>query len=224
MKHFDIGQWVDMVRGLVTGKDKAEMSAHLSTGCRSCRRTVELLGEVARLGAWEAAHTVPAFALHTARAIFALQQPEKVYFYPRVVARLVYDSFKEPLPAGLRARHRLTRHVLYQAGDYSMDIKMEHQRGTAGVTLVGQIVNRVHPGKLPAVLPVFLASEKKILAQTSSNMFGEFQLTYEPKRRLRLYLQGNEDLQKNIELPLSRLSRHESPRSAPQRNKKRKTF
>ncbi len=206
MKHFEMGQWADMVRGFVTEGERAEMSAHLSTGCRSCRRTVEILREVTRLAAMEHRNVVPSYAVHSARAIFALQQPEKLYFFPRVIGRLVYDSFREPLPAGLRARHRLTRHVLYQAGDQSVDIRMEHQRGAANVTLVGQIVHRAHPEKPMATLPVFLVSGKKILAHAVSNQFGEFQLEYPPSRRLRLYLQGNQDLQRHIELPLNRFA------------------
>src|SRR5512135_2787210 len=139
MKHFEIGQWADMVRGLLTDGRRAEMSAHLSAGCRSCRRTVAILREVAEVAARDSSNVVPSYAVHSARAIFALQQPEKLYFFPRIIGQLIYDSFREPLPAGLRARHRLTRHVLYQAGDQSVDIRMEHQRGTASVTLVGQI-------------------------------------------------------------------------------------
>ncbi len=217
MKHFEIDQWADMVRGLVTGRKRLEMSAHLSSGCGSCQRTVEMLQEVARLGAQEAARSVPPCAVHGARAIFALQQPEKVYFFPRIVGQLVYDSFKEPLPAGLRARHRLTRHVLYRAGSYSMDLRMEHERGTAKVTLVGQIVNHARPDEPTPVLPIFLVSGKKILAHATSNFFGEFQLAYVPRQHLRLYIQGNQALQRHIELPLSPLADHDPPGKKPQR-------
>ena len=222
MKHFEIGQWADVVRGLMTEAKQAELSAHLASGCRTCRRTVDVLTEVARLAAGESRNEVPAYAVQSARAIFALQQLDKVYFFPRVVGQLVYDSFKEPLPAGLRARHRISRHALYQAGDYSMDLRMEHQRGTANVTLVGQIVNRVQPDKPMAILPVFLVSGKEILAHACSNAFGEFQLEYAPKRRLRLYIQGNQGLQRHIEVPLSRFAVDEFARKAPHRKSSKK--
>ncbi len=194
-----------MVRGVVTEAERAEMAAHLSSGCRPCARTVEILRAVTRSAAWDAAHMVPAYALQSARAIFALQKPEKVHFSPRILGRLVYDSFREPLPAGLRARHRITRHALYEAGNYSMDLRMEHQQGTPKVTLVGQIVNRTHPADPVAIRPIYLVSGKEILARTYSNAFGEFQLEYQPKQRLRLYLQGGRTRQERIELPLSRL-------------------
>ncbi len=205
MKHFDISKWADMVRGVVTEDERAEMSAHLSSGCRPCGRTVEILRAVTRSAGWDAAHKVPAYAVQSARAIFALQKPEKIHFSPRILGRLVYDSFREPLPAGLRARHRITRHALYEAGNYSMDVRMEHQQGTPKVTLVGQIVNKAHPADLMAMRPIYLVSGKEILARACSNAFGEFQLEYEPKQHLRLYLQGGRTRQERIELPLSQL-------------------
>jgi hypothetical protein len=217
MKHFEIGQWVDMVRGLATAATEREMSDHLSSGCRPCRRTVEVLREVALFAGREARNEVPSYAVQSARAIFALQQPEKVYLFPRIVGRLIYDSFKEPLPAGLRARHRVTRHALYQAGEHSVDLRLEHQRGGATVTLVGQIVNQAHPETPVTIFPVFLLSGKKILAHATSNAFGEFQLEYRPRQGLRLYLQGNQDLPRPIEVRLQGLAEEESDGEVPDR-------
>jgi hypothetical protein len=211
MKHYAMSQWVDMIRGLVTGRELAEMTAHLSSGCSTCRHTADILQKVADLAAWEQQHKIPSYAIHNARAVFALQRPEKVCFFPRILGQLIYDSFKEPLPAGLRARHRLARHVLYKAGHYSMDIRMEHQKGTAIVTLVGQIVDQTNPGTPPASLPVFLVCGRKPIANAYSNTFGEFQFAYEPKQRVRLYIQGIRDRRKSIELPLDSLAGSENP-------------
>jgi hypothetical protein len=220
--HFEISQWADMVRGLVIGEELAEMTAHLSSGCRLCRRTVEIFRGVAKSAGWDSRHKVPAYAVQSARAIFALQKPVKIHFFPRIVGQLVYDSFREPLPAGLRSRHRLTRHTLYEAGDYSMDIRMEHLRGMPKVTLVGQIFNRVHPDEPLAILPVYLVSGKEILARACSNNFGEFQFDYEPRSRLSLHIRGRRNLQSHIELPLGRLGGDESSRKGPQTRAGRK--
>ncbi len=211
-----------MVRGLVTGEELAEMSAHLSSGCQLCRRTVEIFREVARSAGWDSRHKVPPYAVQSARAIFALQKPEKIHFFPRIVGQLVYDSFREPLPAGLRSRHRLTRHTLYEAGDYSMHIRMEHLRGMPRVTLVGQIFNRAHPDEPLSILPVYLVSGKEILARTCSNNFGEFQLDYEPRSRLSLHIRGNRNLQSQIELPLGRLGGEDTSRGTPRRRARKK--
>jgi hypothetical protein len=224
MKHFEINQWADMVRGLVTAGEQEDMSAHLTSGCRSCRRVVSILRAVARVAVMDTRDKVPSYAVHSARAIFALQRPEKLYFFPRIVGQLVYDSFKEPLPVGLRARHRMTRHMMYQAGDHSVDIRIEHLRAGGSVTLAGQIISRANPERPIALLPVLLLSGKKILAHAVSNGFGEFQLEYRPTRRLRLYLQGAQDLQRQIELPLDCAAGDKtSPETQPRKTKKKKT-
>lgn len=210
MSHFEVGEWADMVRGLTTAAMSARMSEHLASGCRSCRSTADILGRFARFALGEARNEVPSYAEQSARAIFALQRPERVYVFPRIIGRLIYDSFKEPLPAGLRARHRIARHALYQAGAHSLDIRMEHQQGTEQVTLVGQLINRLRPDVPAALFLVFLLSGKHIVAHTTSNALGEFQLAYAPARRLRLYLQGNHDLKRPIEVPLQHFAQAES--------------
>ncbi len=107
--------------------------------------------------------------VRSVRRIFILQLPEKVRLLPPVPARLLYDSSREPLPAGLRTQQRLSRQALYQAGDYSLDLRLESERGTSRVALVGQIQNRKQPGKRLGGVPVLLVSGKQILAQAVSN-------------------------------------------------------
>ncbi len=164
------------------------MQAHLASGCRKCRHTTELLRKVAATARSDSQVQVPDYALRCARAIFLLQQPEKVQILPRVPARLLYDSFREPLPAGVRTQQHLSRQALYQAGDYSLDLRMENESGTSRVTLVGQIQNRKEHGKRLGRVPVLLVSGKQILAQAVSNSLGEFQMEYAPTQRLRLYV------------------------------------
>src|SRR3989454_4541513 len=164
------------------------MQAHLASGCRKCRQPAELLRKVAAAARRHSQVQVPDYALRCARAIFLLQQPEKVQILPRIAARLLYDSFREPLPAGLRTQQRLSRQALYQAGDYSLDLRLENERGSSRVALVGQIENRKQPGKRLSNVPVQLLSGKQVLAQVVSNSLGEFQMEYMPSKHLRLYV------------------------------------
>jgi hypothetical protein len=206
MIHFEAHQLADFVRGLSDAQAGMSVETHLSTGCRRCTRTADLLRDVSSMAQADAEYQVPLHLVHGARAIFALQQPEKVYISPRITCRLVFDSFRDALPVGVRSRHRLTRHALYQARDYSLDLRLEHLRGTPRVTLVGQVVNQNEPDKPLADLPVFLVCGRTIVARAISNAFGEFQVEYQPKRRLRLYIQANNEFPKRIEVPLGRFS------------------
>jgi len=85
------------------------------------------------------------------------------------------------------AQPRLSRQALYQVGDYSLDLRLENERGTSRVALVGQIQNHQQPGNWLGGLPILLVSGKQILAQAVSNSLGESQMEYAPTKRLRLY-------------------------------------
>src|SRR5437879_6522916 len=133
MKHFDIFKWTDFVRGLVEKSARLPLEHRLASGCRKCWHTADLLRKLVTAARNDSQVQVPAYALRCARAIFLLQQPEKVQILPRIPARLLYDSFREPLPAGLRTQQRLSRQYLYQAGDYSLDLRLENERGSSRV-------------------------------------------------------------------------------------------
>ena len=189
MNHFDIFKWTDFVRSLIEESAQVAMERHLASGCRKCRRTTELVRKVAAAARSDSHVQAPDYALRCARAIFLLQQPEKVQILPRIPSRLLYDSFREPLPAGVRTQQRLSRQALYQAGDYSLDLRLENERGSSRVALVGQIQNHKQLGKrLGGGVPVLLVAGKKILAHAVSNSFGEFQIEYAPTKHQRLYV------------------------------------
>jgi len=57
------------------------------------------------------------------------------------------------------AHHQINRQVLFHAGDYSVDLRFEHEKGSASMVLVGQIANQKAPDELLANLPVILVQE-----------------------------------------------------------------
>lgn len=199
MTHYNLGQWVDFSRGLARDIDRPAMETHLSTGCARCRRIVEMLGSVAVFARSERGNEPPESALRLARAIYSRpQKPESV------LAKLIYDSFRQPLPAGVRTQDRQTRHALYEAGGYYVDLRVEHQRAADLATLVGQLANRERPGTEPDDVRVELRTRKDTIATASCNRFGEFQLDYRPAPALRLdVILG--DTGRRLELHLSGL-------------------
>src|SRR6267143_837839 len=215
MKHFELAEWTDFVRGLIEKSARLPLEHHLASGCRKCRHTADLLRKLVIAARSDSQVQVPDYALRCARAIFLLQQPEKVQILPRIAARLLYDSFREPLPAGVRTQQRLSRQALYQAGDYWLDFRLENESGTSRVTLIGQIQHGEHPGKRLEGVPILLVSGKQVLGRAVSNSLGEFQMEYAPTKRLRLYVPMRW-AGKRIELPLNNYAgeRQESERKA----------
>lgn len=185
MKHFSIWQWTDYVRALANEGTRSAMEAHLSSGCAGCQQTVTVLSGLAATARGEAGYEPPAYAIRCAQAIYSLSRPEK-FSFPRLVARLVHDSFREPLPAGIRAQAGLSRHALYEAGSYCLDVQLEQQPASGLVTLIGQLADRNKPAANTAEVPVWLMDRKSLVASTLCNPFGEFQLEYAPARDLRL--------------------------------------
>ncbi|MBZ5523293.1 MAG: hypothetical protein LAP21_13735 [Acidobacteriia bacterium] len=120
------------------------------------------------------------------KAMFALNRQPRVSAVRRILATLVYDSLNDPQPAGVRMGHQISRHVLFDAGDYSVDLRFEHERGSASMVLVGQIANRRTPEKMMSHFPVILLSGNQELSRSLSNSFGEFQLEYTPREELHL--------------------------------------
>jgi hypothetical protein len=186
VKHYDINEWTDYVRRVGDASKREQMADHLGTGCNKCQGVVSFVQKLATVTSAET-KSVPDYLVHNAKAIFALRQPEKLSL-ASTVAKLVFDSFRQPLPAGVRGQPRVTRQAMYEAGDYCVDLRMEHERGGALVTLVGQVASRKDPARGIAGTPVMLMSGKDVVARASCNQFGEFQMEYQPQQHIRLHV------------------------------------
>jgi hypothetical protein len=181
-KHFDVWEWVDFVRGVGDRRIRPAMDEHLSSGCERCKTMVRVLGGFAAMA------RVPEFepseqTLRRAQAIFPVHAPEA-----GILTRLIYDSFREPLPVGMRSQDVLPRHALYEAGRLFLDLQLDHEPASGLVTLVGQLSDPESTSTSTANVPVLLMAPKGPVASTLSNGAGEFQLEYRPARNLRLHV------------------------------------
>ena len=194
MKHFEITEWCDFVRETAEPMHQAEMKGHLAEGCSKCQRTADMMNALEATARAEARHPAPQQAVYYARSIFALQMPERVNLLPRLTAHLLYDSFRDPLPAGVRSQHHISRQTLYEAGPICMDLRLDHERGKPEVSLVGQISDKRNVNRTCSGIPVYLVAGKTdVVAKSISNELGEFRMEYAPRRNLRLVVEVGED-------------------------------
>src|ERR1017187_2932888 len=190
MQHFDVNKWVDYVRGVMPEEQVCLAAAHLGEGCPACVATASWLQKVTDSAGREVVVSDQLAAL--ARAIM-IPKPRASDDRARVVRRrrkaaLVYDSMFDLQPAGARSLPLGcgSRMLLYRAGEYSVDLRLEAEPEHPGFTLVGQLSNDEHPSDDMADLPILVMAGKKVVGKTFSNEFGEFILPDLPRQRLRL--------------------------------------
>jgi hypothetical protein len=156
----------------------------------------------------------PAEVLNRATEIFTIPKRRVEPLTRRLLPRLVFDSFRQPLPAGVRASNSLTRHVLYRAGDFFIDLRIDREHGAPRASIVGQVAPRTAAKAAAAAKPVsvLLLDRRCIVAQPPVNAFGEFHFDYDAHAKVRLRILLGEKA--GLDLSLSRLlgtaSNHEN--------------
>lgn len=168
MKHFQTEQWADMARG-VAGNSMAAMQEHLS-GCPACQETLEWCETMVGLSAREASYEPPEHALRSVKALCGLLRQRK-----QSLAALIFDSFREPALAGVRAASAAARQFIFESGDIVVDIKLDPIPETDMVHILGQVMRKHDPYGI-GFLPVALRKGTQQFAKTFANRFGEFQL------------------------------------------------
>ena len=208
MKHFVMEQWVDYSRNLAGEDEHRQMQDHLAEGCHGCGQLAELSQRLVNCCANIAADQVPESTVRLARAIFPVRPPDRPKRGSRIPIELIFDSFLAPAPAGLRSTWQVGWQGLYRAGECSLDLRIEPELQSSRAAVIGQVSNHVCPSQEMGDLAVSLRAGDRIVAETVSNRFGEFQLEYEQKSQLQLVIRlHNANL---IQVPLKKL-RFEQP-------------
>jgi hypothetical protein len=187
--HYATQEWSDFVRGVSPEPTAALMQRHLSSGCPSCNRAANLLRKLV-LPAAEPEVEVPAFVVRKAKAIFNI--PRK-----RLVARIVFDSFLQPLPAGVRSRNQMFRQAMFEAGSVLVDVRLQDQQD-GKILITGQVADKASPNAPAGRVTLHLVSgtDRQPL---KANRFGEFQTVYDPTRDSSLQISGSG---RDIQVPL----------------------
>ncbi len=205
MKHFGILQWADFAKGVARADERAAMREHLESGCAECREALAFCEAFARVSSKMTAQRAPESAARLAKSICPAR-PKRVPLRAfRVPVELIFDSFLAPCPVGLRSSWQVGWQALYRAGDCSLDVRIEPDLRSSRAALIGQISNHVTPDLRMGDVPVCLKSGSRIVAETTSNQFGEFQLEYDQQKRLQLCIRL-EGGSKRIIAPLRRIA------------------
>ncbi len=123
----------------------------------------------------------------------SLFHPNKILRRVVGAAHLVFDSFLQPMPAGVRGARLPDRRLVYQSESLMADLWLEPQSDSQRIALAGQIVDSARPDCQFDTIPVVLHGSKGAIAQATTDKFGEFHFNFEfePSVALEIEVRGN---------------------------------
>jgi hypothetical protein len=186
MRHFSLDQWMDYARQVVGPRERTEMESHLNDGCKQCSKTLSLWQRVYEAGKRESAYAPPESVVAMVKGTFAIHGPRKVGRASRLVASLLFDSASAPLLEGVRSATTADRQLLYGVSNYRVDVRIEPQHNSEKVVLVGQVLNSTAPEQSIGAVPVRLCRGRKVLVESTTSPFGEFDLKCDLAKGLEL--------------------------------------
>jgi hypothetical protein len=186
MRHYSLEKWVDFARNVIGEDERIEMQSHLQAGCVDCSKELSMWQRFHQVAGRESVFSPPAGAVRTVKAAFANRSVGRARQANSQVASLLFDSFRSPLLAGVRSSESSSQQLLYGAGDYRIDVRIEPQIDSEKVVLIGQVLNSADPDERMSELPVNLLKGSKLLAESITTEFGEFQIECQLEGSLRL--------------------------------------
>ena len=179
MRHYSLEKWIDFARNVIREDEKVEMQSHLETGCAECSKELGIWQRLQQVARREATYAPSEGAVRTVKATFTNRSTGRLSHSNLQIASLLFDSFRAPLLAGMRSSGSAAQQLLYGAGDYRIDVRIEPQMDSEKVVLIGQVLNSTDPDERLSAAPVSLLKGRKLLAESVTSEFGEFQIECE---------------------------------------------
>ncbi len=203
--------------------EKAEMQSHLQTGCAHCSQELSMWQHLQQVARREPAYTPSAGSVRIVNAAFSNRPEGRLHQANSELASLLFDSFRSPLLAGVRSAANASQQLLYGAGDYRIDVRIEPQMDSDKVILIGQVLNSADPDERLSALPVNLVKGRTLLAESVTSQFGEFQIECGLQEcfRLIVLLPGGREVSLQLVEPV--FIQAEAPAQAIENNRIRKT-
>lgn len=178
MRHLTVENLMNYMEGLGSDVENSTAVAHLA----SCRECSELKQEFQILVAQlreDSSFEPPADLVQWGKNLFQpVMQPETGGLR-KIIASLVFDTFDQPMLAGVRRVGAPPRQLLFRAGDVDVDVKIESMEANDRITLVGQVLSSAT--KFFDNTPVKLESHGIVRYRTRTNVVGEFSFDEVPK-------------------------------------------
>lgn len=167
--------------------------------CEQCRSDVSWLEWLSDFGKREKQYEPPPWAATNAQEVFGTKKARLGTIAKETVARLVFDSFSEPLPLGVRQQDLTSRQALYRTDSLQLDLKIE--LGDEKGLIIGQII--ADTGDMATGgLQVEITKAGEVVGKSRTNRLGEFIFQDLPKGNYELQVIFPDTMVKLPPLPL----------------------
>src|SRR5436309_5137713 len=179
MRHITTENLIAYMDGQVSDVEKSTLETHLA-GCRECTELKQefqsLMTQLHDDSSFEPPAELVQWGINLYQPVI---QPETGGGLRKIIASLVFDTYDEPILAGVRGVGAPPRQLLFRAGDVDVDVKIESMEANDRITLVGQVLSSAT--KFFDNTPVKLESHGIVRYRTRTNVVGEFSFDEVPK-------------------------------------------
>jgi hypothetical protein len=170
---------MDYMDGKASESERLDFENH-TTSCPEChdlRQDFELLTDRLR---HDSRFEPPAELVQWGLNLFQpVTQPETKGSLRKVIASLIFDTYDQPMLAGVRRVGAPPRQLLFRAGEVDVDVRIESMESDDRITLVGQVLSNT--SDFFDNTPVKLESHGIVRFRTRTNLVGEFSFDEVPK-------------------------------------------
>jgi hypothetical protein len=199
MEHVSEKRLVDFVRGVSGPNLSADIRAHVGAGCMKCKTALDAWSVVQKLATEEAAYTPPENLVRLVKLGFARNtapQPRKW-----TLANLVFDSFSQPLAAGVRSGALNVWQVIYEAEGVTVDLRFGRRAQSKSVHLIGQVLNKREARAWQSATIELSTEQEELVATSGVSAMGEFHIEFEATEDL--WLSVKAEGRNSVRLPLT---------------------
>ena len=178
MQHLTPEELVNYLEGQASSGERAALETHLAS-CKDCVEMKEDTQVLLTQLKADASFEPPADLLQWGINLFQPVMRPEVGGLRKIIASLIFDTYDQPMLAGVRHVGLAPRQLVFRAGDVDVDVKIQSMEANDRVTLVGQVLS--NSAKFFDNTPVKLESHGTVRYRTSTNLVGEFSFDEVPK-------------------------------------------
>jgi len=180
MQHITVEELMNYIEGNVSDVEKSTLETHV-TSCGDCAELKQEFQIFVHRLEEDASFEPPAELVQWSIDLFqpVVQPQGSARGIRKFIASLVFDTYDQPMLAGVRRVGAPPRQLLFRAGDVDVDVKIESMEANDRITLVGQVLS--NNDKFFDNTPVKLESHGIVRYRTRTNVVGEFSFDEVPK-------------------------------------------